>query len=288
MTTIEPIAFSIVTPSFKQPGWLRLCAASIADQRGPGIEFEHIVQDALSGPEVAEALRPYPNARLYTEKDDGMYDAINRGWSKARGDIFCWLNCDEQYLPGTLDAAATYFRAHPETDVLFADAIIVDADGGYLCSRQVLSPHLYHTMTCHLQTFSCATFFRASLIRERGFHLDPRWKVAGDADLIIRMMQARVKMHALGRYLATFVDNESNLGLSPAARDEHWKRSAEAPKFAQALTPLWILLHRLRRWAHGHYRPDPLSYEIYTPASPDRRVHVEVPHPTFYWAARMK
>lgn len=288
MNAPAPLTISVVTPSFRQPAFLRLCAASVADQRAPGLEVEHIVQDALSGPEVAEALRPFPEVRLVSEKDEGMYDAINRGWDKARGDILCWLNCDEQYLPGTLETVAAYFRDHPQVDVLVADAIIIDDEGAYVCSRQVLTPHLYHTWTCHLQAFSCATFFRASLIRERGFRLDPRWKAVGDADLIVRMLQKKVRMVSLGRYLATFVDNKSNLGLSPVAREEHWKRAAEAPKFVQMLAPLWKLLHRLRRWSHGHYHPDPFAYDIYTPASLDRRVCVAVPQPTFYWSARMQ
>src|SRR5579871_2076106 len=145
MSEPAPVTISVVTPSYKQPDWLRLCAASVADQQSPGLEVEHIVQDSLSGPEIAEALRGIPRVRLESEKDQGMYDAINRGWDKSRGDILAWLNCDEQYLPGALARVADFFRTHPDVDVLFADAVIVDADGTYLCSRQVLVPHLYHT-----------------------------------------------------------------------------------------------------------------------------------------------
>jgi glycosyltransferase involved in cell wall biosynthesis len=288
MSTPAPLTISVVTPSFRQAGWLRLCAASVADQRAAGLEIEHIVQDALSGPEVAEAVRPFPGVRLVSEKDEGMYDAINRGWARAHGDILCWLNCDEQYLPGTLEAVADYFRANPETDILFADAIIVDGEGAYVCSRQVLTPTYPHTITCHLQTFSCATFFRGSLMRERGFHLDPQWKMAGDAEMIIRMLKAGVRMELLGRYGATFVDHGDNLGLQPRAREERDALAAQAPAWIGALHPVWKLLHRLRRWSHGHYRPEPFTFDIYTPASPHRRVHVAVPQPMFYWSARMQ
>jgi glycosyltransferase involved in cell wall biosynthesis len=140
MSDSDLFTFSIVTPSYKQPMWLQLCAASVADQNAPGIAIEHIVQDSLSGPEIAEAVKSFPNLKLISEKDKGMYDAINRGWEKATGDVLCWLNCDEEYLPGVLSKVADYFRAHPETEVLFADAIIVDNDGNYVCSRQVLTP----------------------------------------------------------------------------------------------------------------------------------------------------
>ncbi len=279
--------FSIVTPSYKQPQWLRLCAASVADQGAPGVNVEHIVQDSLSGPEIAEALKSFPQVKLVSEKDKGMYDAINRGWEKSTGDVLCWLNCDEQYLPGILKEVAAYFRAHPEVDVLFADAIIVDNDGNSVCSRPVLTPQLYHTWTCHLQTFSCSTFFRRSLFKERGFALDCRWKDMGDADLIIRMLRAGVRMKVLRRYASTFVDNGENRNLQPLARSERATLTGAAPRWVQILRPAWILLHRLRRFWNGIYSLKPFAYDIYTQASPEQRVHFEVARPTFYWSARM-
>jgi len=280
--------FSVVTPSYKQPTWLRLCAASVADQGAPGIAVEHIVQDSLSGPEIAEAVKDFSNLKLVSEKDQGMYDAINRGWEKATGDVLCWLNCDEEYLPGTLKYVADYFRAHPETEVLFADAIIVDDDGNYICSRPVLTPQLYHTWTCHLQTFSCSTFFRRSLLKERGFKLDSRWKIIGDADLIIQMLRAGVRMDVMRRYTASFVDNGGNLSLEPRALKEREAMDKEAPGWVQAMKPGWVLLHRLRRMWNGIYSLKPFAYDIYTQASLQKRVHFDVAKPTFYWKARMK
>jgi glycosyltransferase involved in cell wall biosynthesis len=287
MSAPDPITISVVTPSFKQPGWLRLCAASVADQKAPGLVVEHIVQDSLSGPEIAEALRGTPGTRLVSEKDEGMYDAINRGWDKASGDILCWLNCDEEYLPGALGLVADYFRAHPDVDVLFADAIVVDEESSYVCSRQVLVPHLYHTWTCHLNTFSCSMWLRRGLLRERGFRLDPYWKDVGDAVLIRDLLKAGVRMASLGIYTSSFLDNGENRNLQPWARKEVREFYAQAPAWVRKLTPAWRVGHRLRRLINGHYHPKPFSYEIYTTASPTRRVHIEVPRPTFYWAARM-
>lgn len=287
MSDTDIFTFSIVTPSYKQPHWLRLCAASVADQSAPGVAVEHIVQDSLSGPEIAEAVKSFPDLKLVSEKDKGMYDAIIRGWEKATGDVFCWLNCDEQYLPGVLKEVADYFRAHPEVEVLFADAIIVDNDGKYTCSRPVLIPQLYHTWTCHLQTFSCSTFFRKSVFRERGISLDPRWKDLGDADLIIRMLRAGVRMEILRKYTSTFVDNGENRNLQPLARQEFQILTKQAPRWVRAMRPAWVLLHRLRRFWNGVYSLRPFAYDIYTQSSPLQRVHFDVTKPTFYWTARM-
>ena len=283
----RPLTISVITPSYRQPEWLLLCAASVVDQAGEGIIVEHIVQDSLSGPEIAEALKPFPNVNLVSEKDDGMYDAINRGWEKATGDILCWLNCDEQYLPGALAQVADYFRQHPETEVLFADAFVVNPQGEYSCSRQVLVPLLYHSWICHLGTLSCATFFRRDLIRERGFTLDTRWKSVGDADLIVRLLRADVAMRVLRSYLSVFVDTGENMSLRPGALHEMDAIAKEAPSWAQALRRFWVVLHRVRRMLCGLYQVKPFSADIYTQASPAQRVHLAVTNPTFHWKGRV-
>src|SRR2546423_4436288 len=74
--TIRDMFVSIVTPSFRQLEWLKLAAASVADQAG--VNHEHIIQDAGSCPEIEQWARTIPGLTLYVEKDEGMYDAINR------------------------------------------------------------------------------------------------------------------------------------------------------------------------------------------------------------------
>ena len=107
--------FSIVTPSFRNSRWLKLCIASVADQQG--VEFEHIVQDSCSDDGTQNWLPQDKRVKAFIEKDTGMYDAVNRGYRRAQGDILAYLNCDEQYLPGALRAVGDYFAAHPEVEV---------------------------------------------------------------------------------------------------------------------------------------------------------------------------
>ena len=121
--------FSIITPSFRNSNWLKLCIASVNDQ---GVELEHIVQDAGSDDGTLNWLLNDARVRAFVEKDHGMYDAVNRGMRRATGDILAYLNCDEQYLPGALPGVQAYFEHHPQIDVAFADAIVVDAQGEYL------------------------------------------------------------------------------------------------------------------------------------------------------------
>ena len=119
------MVFSIVTPTFKQPEWVRLCAASVADQ--VGVTFEHIIQDGGDG-QGLEWLESMPRAHLFVEPDQGMYDALTKGISKATGDIIGHLNSDEQYLPGTFEIVHRFFTRNPEVEVVFGDAILIGAD----------------------------------------------------------------------------------------------------------------------------------------------------------------
>ena len=74
--------FSIITPSFRNSDWLKLCIASVADQ---GVEHEHIVQDAGSDDGTLDWLREDRRVQAFVEKDAGMYDGINRGLRRAGG-----------------------------------------------------------------------------------------------------------------------------------------------------------------------------------------------------------
>jgi hypothetical protein len=212
-----------------------------------------------------------------------MYDAINRGWRKSQGGILAHLNCDEQYLPGALEAVRDFFAARPELDVLFADAVVVDADGRYLFHRKVQVPLKLHTWTCPLATLTCATFFRRRVLDEMGLFYDPRWRVIGDRDWVLRLIRSGVKMAVMRRFTSVFVNTGKNLSLHPRAQAEERELSASAPAFARQLRPLVLLYHRLRRLAGGIYRQRPFRFEIYTKSNPQTRVGVSVERPTARW-----
>ena len=276
--------FSIITPSFRQLGWLKQCAASIADQQG--VTLEHIVQDAGSGPELEAWAATQPGLQLFVEKDRGMYDAVNRGLRRTKGEFLSYLNCDEQYLPETLAEVARFFDSHPDVDVLFGDAVVVNEKGAYICSRPVVLPKLMHTNVCTLGVFTAATFFRRSLIDKHQLFFDDAWRATGDAVWVLELIRRGIKMAVIRRFMSTFTDTGDNLILAANSQDEQRRLRESAPRWAQKLSSLWILLFRLRRLLAGVYWPKPLRYAIYTEASPTQRQDFNVENPTFRWPGR--
>jgi glycosyltransferase involved in cell wall biosynthesis len=279
-----PPTFSVITPSFRQLEWLKLSAASVADQEGTTVE--HIVQDAGTGPELESWATGWPGLALHVEKDEGMYDAINRGLKKSTGKFLGYLNCDEQYLPGTLAAVESFFESHPEVDVVFGDAIVVDDGGNYLCSRQVLLPTLYHTWVCNLPIFTAATFFRRRIVADQGVYFPSDWEIIGDSVWTLQLIRRGIRMAALDRFASVFTETGENLSGDLRARPEKQRLLNTAPSWVRKLRPLWLVLFRLRRLWKGHYWPKPFTYAIYTREHPAERSVFKVSQPSFRWKSQ--
>jgi glycosyltransferase involved in cell wall biosynthesis len=272
--------FSIVTPSFQNSRWLRQCIASVADQN---VDVEHIIQDPGSTDGTLDWLPSDPRIRLFVEKDKGMYDAINRGWRRASGDIVAHLNCDEQYLPGALSDVARFFTDNPSVDILFGDTVVVNGEGDYCCHRKVLTPSLYHSWVCCLETFTAATFFRRRVLLQHDLFFRTDMKIVADMDWAVRAIQKQVPMVALRKFTSAFTNTGDNLCMSPARFSERKKLEDAAPWWVRHAKPLIKAHHRLRRLLGGIYHQEPFDYAVYTLSSLDRRVKFHVAKPDFRW-----
>lgn len=276
--------FSIITPSFRNSAWLKLCIASVADQ--PGVEVEHIVQDSCSDDGTQDWLPGDPRVKAFIEKDSGMYDAVNRGYRRATGDILAYLNCDEQYLPGALKRVHDYFAAHPDTEVLLAGSLIVDGEGKYICHRHSMVPHPLHVWF-RFPILTSGIFLRRKVIHERGLLFDTKWRDLGDFHWILSLMKNRVPMDVTNEFTSSFADTGENMNLKPNAIREKKETEAMQPGWLRWFKPVWIVHHRLRRLAAGHFSLQPMSYEIYTLKEPARRTRFEVAKPTAVWWNRL-
>jgi len=271
---------SIVTPSFRQLQWLKLCAGSVADQRG--VSHEHIVQDAESGPEMEEWARTIPDLSLYVEKDAGMYDAINRGLRRARGTICSYLNSDEQLLPSALARVVSFFDAHPNVDALFGDAILIDSKGTPISYRRIVLPTLDHVRHVHLNTQSCSMFFRRSLL-DGGFFFDPKWKAIGDQVWMEQLLLSNIRMATLREPLAVFTFTGQNLGSTEGSEEEAALRRGHVSLETKWRKTAAIISHRFRKLFAGAYRSRKIDIEIYTLHSPTVRQRQYAAHVGFSW-----
>jgi len=214
------MTFWIVTPSYNQLSWLKLCLASVRDQLRPNIAVHHHVQDASSTDGTPEYLAEFsrqPAIAGYgfsftSEPDRGMYDAINRGWllAPAGVDVIAHLNCDEQYLPEALKKVAEAFSRHPKADILLADMVVVDKDGGYICHRRSLRPHVWTSRFC-CAGFTATTFQRATVVQGKKVLFDTSWRNLGDKVWYNALHKAGCRFAVFNEMVSVFVDTGANL-----------------------------------------------------------------------------
>ena len=273
--------FSIVTPSFRNSKWLKLCIASVADQ---GVSLEHIVQDAVSDDGTLDWLPQDMRVKAYIEKDKGMYDAVNRGFGRSQGEILAYINCDEQYLPGALQKVEKFFTENPDVDMVFGDVVIVNADGAFNCFRKVQIPWYHHTWVCsNLCTFTAATFMRRKVVEELHLTFDTKWRDLGDAEWMLRVIRKGIRMEMLKDYTSSFTETGANMNMLPNAIREKKEFLDAAPAWARKIAPVLRAAHRARRLLQGAYSQSPFDYRIFTLNSPSERALFRVQSPTSRW-----
>jgi glycosyltransferase len=269
--------FSIITASFRQLPWLKRCVRSVADQ---GIEVEHIIRDAGTGAELEEWVRSNSTARLFVEKDEGMYDAINRGIDVASGGIIGILNCDEQYLPETLKRVHEVFEAKPAASIVAGDYIVVDPEQRLLAFRKVTPLRASMIATDHLYAFTCAMFFRRSVFAE-GLQFDTTLRSVADGRLICRALERGHRAALLHRYLATFTWTGDNLSARSISREEDARLRRALSPWLRLAAPLLRSYRHVERMLAGGYSSGPISYEVFAAEGDRHRTHFTCERPSF-------
>jgi glycosyltransferase involved in cell wall biosynthesis len=103
---------SLVTPSFNQGSYIEATIQSVLTQEYPNLEY--IIMDGGSSDQTKSILKKYSQQLTFwvSEPDQGQSDAINKGLARCSGDVFNWINSDDQLMPGALKEVGRLWKEH--------------------------------------------------------------------------------------------------------------------------------------------------------------------------------
>lgn len=181
---------SIVTPSYNHGNYIEQTIKSVVTQGYPNLEY--IIIDGGSTDSTSEIIRRYNTWLAYwiSEKDQGQYDAINKGFAHSSGEIMAWLNSDDIYMPWTLKTVAEIFSEFPQIDWIMGVPSQIQASAVHNVRPCLPFPRKF--IECGLvgggdwgvvQQESC--FWRKRLWQKAG-QLQPQYTLAADFELWTR------------------------------------------------------------------------------------------------------
>jgi len=178
---------TIVTPSFNQARFLEQTMRSVLEQDYPNIEY--MVVDGGSTDGSVELIKKYSDRLTWwvSEKDAGQAEAINKGFTRAKGEIIAWVNSDDFYMPGAVSNAVKALMDHPEAGFVYGNVQVVDKDEKILNQLSYGNWGLKDLLSFHI-IGQPAVFIRRSLLEKVGY-LDLTYHCLLDHHLWIRLAE---------------------------------------------------------------------------------------------------
>jgi glycosyltransferase involved in cell wall biosynthesis len=265
------VKVSLVTACFNAAPTVEETLRSVLAQTGA--ELEYIIIDGASTDGTAEIIRRFAPqlAHFTSEPDRGQVDALNKGFSRATGDVFGFLNADDVLLPGALEFACAAFAARPACEIVYGGLEWIDLAG------QPLGPHhgeiaslddildIFRVWWAQKQWVQPEVFFRRSLYARVGA-FDERYHLAFDYDFWVRCFLAGAKVARLDQPLVKFRRHAGQKSVD-TARGDGEIRAILAAHLADPRVPAGLR----RRLSSA------LSYDRYQSHSPAAR-------PSFAWS----
>ena len=180
---------SVVTACFNQAAYIEECILSVVGQQYPNLEY--IIIDGGSTDGTVDIIKKYEQHIAYwiSEKDNGLYDALHRGFQKATGEIMGWINSDDFLIKRSLYSVADIFSNNQQVDWVQGHPCVADESGRIVFQRpQRSSKYSFYLKEYHDGIFiqQESTYWRSRLWEKAGMSISRDYLYAGDFELWMR------------------------------------------------------------------------------------------------------
>jgi glycosyltransferase involved in cell wall biosynthesis len=195
---------SIVTPNFNGAKYLEATILSVINQEYPNLEY--IIIDGGSTDGSVNIIKKYEDkiSSWVSEPDNGLYDAIQKGFDKSTGDIMAWINSDDMYYKGSFSIVSEIFLNFKDINWIMGIPSFYDELGRtvHVSNFKRWSKFNYYTKDYQwIQQES--VFWRRDLWEKVEGRINTNIKLAGDLDLWLQFFRYD-KLYTLNALLSGF------------------------------------------------------------------------------------
>ncbi len=215
---------SIITPTFNNASFLTGNINSIINQSYRDVE--HIVVDGGSTDGTVELLKSHRHIRWISERDNGMYEAINKGIGMASGQIISYLNSDDRYHENSLQWVNECFEGDEKLDFLYGCCTYIDEQEETICTFRPVP--LWYAIVCKARiTWAQPCCFWRKRIHDKVGIFDGSMRISGDADFFHRILFSGARGMMVRKPLARFMARKDCISNILVAKYNEEGRSIE-------------------------------------------------------------
>src|ERR1700744_268602 len=191
---------SVITVVYNDVSAIERTMLSVLNQTYANIEY--ILIDGLSADGTLEIIQKYQDRiKLVSEKDEGIYDAMNKGLSMATGDYVLFMNSgDEIYAT---DTVSTGFATADDADIYYGETEMIDSNSQSLGRRRHKAPETFtwRSFKFGMNVSHQAIYIKRSLTEP----YDMQYHLSADIDWIIRAAKKAKKIVKVDGYVAKYL-----------------------------------------------------------------------------------
>ena len=259
---------SLVTPVRNSAKYVEQTIRSVLMQGYPNLEY--FIVDGGSTDGTLEIVRKYEKeiSGWISEPDNGMYDAINKGFARTSGEIMGWISATDQLHLGGLTVAGTVFRDLPEVEWITGLPSVFSNEGMTILVKGPAHWSRYRFLVgANRYIMQEATFWRRSLWDKAGGYVDASRRYVSDFELWVRFFRY-ARLYPVYALIGGYRAHPDALGIQELEEchrihDEVINAELDRVPRGRVLKPFWRMGKRMKkvrglRYAWRHFVEHPL------------------------------
>lgn len=235
---------SLVTPVFNSAKYIEQTIQSVLAQQYPNLEY--FIIDGGSTDGTIDIIRKYESqiSGWISEPDNGMYDALNKGFARTTGEIMGWISATDQYHVGGLSVVGSVFRDLPQVEWITGRATGFNEEGMTTVVLDI--PHwsrLRFLAGANRYIQQESTFWRRSLWQRAGSRVDSSRRYAADFELWLRFFR-HAQLYPVDALIGGFRSHADSLGLQDMDRCHRIQQEMIAAELRTSPGGVWLRAFR--------------------------------------------